>query len=579
MIRQPIVSVVGHIDHGKTSLLDRLRGTCLIDKEAGKITQHVSSTAVPIDTIRFYCGDLLDKLGLDITIPGLLFIDTPGHAAFNTLRKRGGALADIAILVINVMEGVMPQTLECISILKHNKTPFVVALTHIDLIPGWQTNANEQFLVSLNKQKPEVQEEIEKRLYGVVGKLSEEGINSERYDRIKDFTQAVAIVPVSPPNCEGIQDLMMVITGLSQKYLEEKLDIEVSGPGKGTILEVKEEQGVGTVLEVILYDGVIKKDDKIAVMGKDGPIVTKVKSLMRPFPLTESRLGKNFDTVGEAHAAAGVKVVGQNVEGVLSGSPLRVVATGNEAEEVEAEFTSVKIETDKIGIVLKADTFGSLEALIAYFGEHDIPIRSGDVGPVSNRDISAAEAVRKNDPLLGVVFAFHTNILPEAEEKADGLGIKLFKSNIIYRLEEEYSEWKSLETERQKLEKLGDLPKPAVVRFLPGYMFRQSNPAVFGVEVECGELTQKVGLMKEDGVRIGTVSEIQNEGKTISKAKKGQQVAVSVLGPTIGRQINEGDILVTDLTEEQIERLKNLKNLLSESEIEALKRVILVKNG
>jgi len=283
--------------------------------------------------------------------------------------------------------------------------------------------------------------------------------------------------------------------------------------------------------------------------------------------------------VDEIHAAAGVKVVGQNVEGVSSGSPLRVVVTGNEAKEVEDEFTSVKIDTDKIGVILKADTFGSLEALIAYLGEHDIPIRSGDVGPVSKSDISAAEAVRKSNIFFGVVFAFNTNILPEAQERANDLGIKILQSDIIYRLEEEYSEWKDTEMDRQKLEKLEDLPKPAVVRFLPGYTFRQSNPAVFGVEVEEGEITQKMTLLKEDGSQVGTVNEIQSEGKTIPKATKGQQVALSVAGPTIGRQINEGDILITDLTEEQIERLKNLKNLLSESEIEALKRVILVKNG
>lgn len=579
MDTKPYFGLARNIDHGKTSLLDRLRGTCLIDKEAGRITQHVSSTSVPIATIRSYCGDLLDSMGIKITIPGLLFIDTPGHAAFNTLRKRGGALADIAILVINIQEGVMPQTMECISILKYNKTPFVVALTHLDQVPGWKPHEGEEFLKSFNSQSPQAQEELEKRLYKVVGKLSEEGVSSERFDRIKDFTKNVAIVPVSPPNCEGIQNLMMVITGLSQKYLEEKLNIEVSGPGKGTVLEVKEEKGVGTVLEVILYGGVIRKDDKIAVMGKEGPIVTKVKSLMKPKPLTESRLGKQFEAIEEATAAAGVKVAGQSLEGTLSGSPLRVVVSGEEAGEVEAEFTSVKLDTDTIGVVLKADTFGSLEALIAYFREHEIPIKSGDVGPVSKRDVSEAEAVRKSDPFAGAVFAFNTGILPEAQEKANILGIKIFNSDIIYRLEEEYMEWKTTEVERQKLEKLGDLPKPAVIRFIPGYTFRQRDPAVFGVEIESGELTQKITLLKEDGSKVGTVNEIQHEGKTIPKATKGQEVAVSVSGPTVGRQIHEGDILVTDLTEGQIERLKNLKNLLSESEIEALKRVIMIKNG
>ena len=568
-----------NIDHGKTSLLDSLRGSCIVDKEAGKITQHVSATEIPIATIKKHCGAALDKLGIKITIPGLLFIDTPGHAAFNTLRKRGGALADIAILIIDIMEGIMPQTEECISILKHNKTPFVIALTKADLLPGWESKTCGPILDSLKNQKPEVQEEVEKRLYKLVGQLSEKEIQSERFDRITDFTKNVAIVPMSSKTGEGLPDLLMVLTGLSQKYLEDKLKTKVTGRGKGTVLEVKESRGFGPTLDLILYDGVLKKGDSIAIMAKDGPIETKVKVLLKPKPLVESRLGKEFDKVDQVTAAAGVKVSAPNLDNVLPGSPLKVIEGDKQStfNEVQSEFESVKIETDQMGAILKADTIGSLEALIAFLKDHEIPIRLADIGPVSKTDIAEASIVKQTDLFLGVVFAFNVPTLPDAEHKSKETEVKIFAEPVIYHLVDSYKEWKEKEMDRQKLAHLEDLPKPAVMKYLPGYTFRQSHPAVFGVEVLEGEIKQKTSLIKEDGHSAGTLSEIQSEGKTIKSAKKGQQVALSVEGITLGRQLNEGDILITDLTEVQIERLKNLKGLLTESEIEALKKVILVK--
>ncbi|MFC1454588.1 translation initiation factor IF-2 [Candidatus Undinarchaeota archaeon] len=575
MIRQPIISILGHVDHGKTSMLDWIRGSSVVDKEAGKITQHVSATEVPLDAVKRMCAGLGE---IEINSPGLLFVDTPGHEAFTTLRKRGGALADLAILIIDINEGFMPQTEESLSILKHSKTPFVVAATKIDLIPNWKPAKNCSFAEAIKNQSPEVVENLDKKIYELMGKLSEHEISSDRFDRITDFTKQIGIIPVSSIHGVSISDVLMLLVGLSQKFLQDQLTIEVKGPGRGSVLELKEEKGIGSTLDVIVYDGILKKGDQIVLMGKNGPIETKVRGLFKPSPLTETKFGKQFAPVDEVSAASGVKVSAPNVEDVLSGSPLKVVSGNSEEmkKEVSTEFDQIKIETEDLGCVLKADTYGSLEALIAFLSENDIPIRYADIGPVSKRDIAEAETVAVADHFLGVVFAFSVDILPDARDKSTNNGIKIFEQPIIYKLAEEYKEWRDEELERQKSKKLDGVPRPAIIQFLPGYIFRQKDPAVFGIEVLEGMVVPKSQMMKEDGTLIGTVKEIQNDGENVQSASSGQKVALSVTGPTIGRTIKEGDKFMTSLTDKQMETLKNNKNLLTESEISALKSIILL---
>src|SRR3989338_6661563 len=241
-MRQPIVAVMGHVDHGKTSLLDAIRKTNVAGKEAGAITQHIGASEVSLGSISGICSGLLARSGLRIAIPGLLFIDTPGHESFTHLRQRGGSIADIAVLVVDVMQGFQPQTVESIKILREFKTPFVVAANKVDLISGWKRReAGCGILESIGSQRPDVQTRFDEQLYGIVGKLHGLGIGSERFDRVSDFTKQVAIIPVSAKTGEGIPELLLSIAGLSQRFLESELKTEVSGPGQGSVLEVKEE--------------------------------------------------------------------------------------------------------------------------------------------------------------------------------------------------------------------------------------------------------------------------------------------------------------------------------------------------
>lgn len=287
--RAPIISVLGHVDHGKSSILDSLRGSNIVKGEAGGITQAIGASIMPLHVIQKRCGALMNQLNMKLTIPGILFIDTPGHAAFTSLRKRGGNLADIAIVVVDINEGFKPQTIEAIEILKSYKTPFIIAANKVDLVSGYVQN-DPNFLKSFSKQNESVKTHIETKLYEIVGNMHEKfGIECERYDRVSNYTKQVAIVPCSALKKIGLEEMLMIITGMSQRYLEENLSLNAKGPGKGVILEVKESVGLGTTLDVILYDGTLRVGDEVVLGTLTGPKETKIKALFMPQDLTDMR--------------------------------------------------------------------------------------------------------------------------------------------------------------------------------------------------------------------------------------------------------------------------------------------------
>jgi translation initiation factor 5B len=572
MIRQPLITVMGHVDHGKTMLLDNIRGSAIVAKEAGGITQCIGCSSLPLDVLKNCCGPLLQSLKMQFTIPGLVFIDSPGHAAFTNLRKRGGNLADIAILVIDINEGIMPQTLECIEILKQYKTPFIIALNKIDLISGWR-EFERPLLENLNKQGDNVKQLIEQKLYEIVGKLSEMGFESERYDRISDHTKQIAIIPVSAKTGAGIPELLMVLTGLSQKYLEQKLKINVKGYAKGTILEVKEEKGLGITLDTIIYDGTLKLNDIILIGTLAEPLMTKVKALFEPMPLEEMRDKKSkFKSVKEVHAATGVKISAPNTEGIVAGMPLRSCSSEDVEkvkEEIKKEIEEVLIETDKKGIIIKADSLGSLEALSKLLKEKNIEVKKASIGNISKKDFSEAEANYEKDPLHSVILGFNV----DDDSKICHDYVKVLTNNVIYKLIEDFEKWQEQEKKKQESEELKNLVMPCKLEIMKGYVFRQNNPAVLGVDVLGGTLKVKTPLMKKEGKLLTEVKSIQLEQENIEKAEKGKQVAVSLPGVTVGRQIHEGNILYSSIPEKDFRRLKELKKQLSKEEIEILKEI------
>ncbi|MCK4521434.1 MAG: translation initiation factor IF-2 [Nanoarchaeota archaeon] len=575
-IRSPICTMMGHVDHGKSSILDNIRNTAIVRTEAGAITQAIGASIVPLETIKNICGDLLKTLNIKFTIPGLLFIDTPGHAAFTNLRKRGGNLADIAILVIDINEGIKPQTIESIEILKQYKTPFIIAANKIDLISGWQKKENTPLLESIKQQSQSIQEILDKKIYEILGKLSELGLDSERFDRVEDHTKQIAIVPCSAITGKGIPELLMVLAGLAQKFLENILKIDISGNAKATILEVKEEKGVGKSLDVILYDGTLKVNDIIVIGGIDKPIITKVKALFEPLPLKEMRDKKSkFMPLKEVKAATGVRISALDIENVVAGMPL-ISSKQNEIkkaeEQVQKEVDEVIIETQKEGIVIKADSLGSLEALINILKEKNILIRSASIGNITKKDIADAESNFEKDPLKAAILGF--NVKKDIKEVGN---VKIITSDIIYRLIEDYDKWQSQSIKETQEKELDILIKPCKIKILPNYIFRQSNPAVVGVDILTGTLKAGTPLMKDNGEEITEVKSIQAEKETLDKAEAGKQVAVSLPKVTVGRQINENDILYSSIPESHFKKFKKLKDILTDEEKTVLKEIAEIK--
>jgi translation initiation factor 5B len=568
------------VDTGKTLLLDRIRKTSVQAREAGGITQHIGASFFPVETLKQLIGPLLSSLKGDIQIPGLLIVDTPGHEAFTNLRRRGGSVADIAVLVIDILKGFEAQTYECIDILKARKTPFIVAVNKIDRVPGWKPQASTPFLKSYASQDPYVREALDNRLYEIMGNFSRSSFRTDRFDHIKDFTSTIALVPTSAKTGEGIAELLMVLVGLTQQYLKQRLQT-TEGAAKGSVLEVKEEPGLGLTLNTIIYDGTLQRDDLIVVGGREKPIVTRVRAILVPKPLDEIRDPRDrFSSVEAVYAAAGVKVVASGLEGALAGAPLYAVAPGESPEKyaktVTEEIQKIRIATEVEGVVLKADTLGSLEAIAEILRQNGVQVRIADVGDVSKRDVVEAAVVKSREPLAGVVLAFGVKILPDAEEEAANSDVQIFREPIIYNLIDNYLEWLRTQREAKITQEFEKLIKPGKIRVLEGFVFRRAKPAIFGVEVLGGQLKPRNALVRaDDGEEVGEVQQIQDKGKAVSEAKTGMQVAVSMDKPVVGRHVFERDILYVKMPEPDVRVLMSTyMDKLTEAEQEVLREYV-----
>ena len=580
-IRQPIITVLGHVDHGKTSVLDFIRGSTLADREAGKITQHIGATEIPLDTIKEICGDLLDIFKLKFDIPGLLFVDTPGHEAFSNLRKRGGSIADLAVLVIDINQGIQPQTKEAIEILKNFKVPFIIAANKVDLIYGWKSESN-LFVKNFETQTENSKKYFNDKFYTILGELAELGFDSNLYHKVENHKKMVSIVPVSAKTGEGIAELLAILTGLSQKFLGGKLEIDSDARAKGTILEIKEEQGMGTTADIIIYDGNIKQDDTIIVGGINETITTKVKALLKPKALSEIRDSKSsFDKLKQVFAATGVKIIANDLDKALAGAPILSAETDEEIKNAEKEILKeiedVLIQTEDDGILLKADTLGSIEAASKLFEQHEIPIKQARIGNISKRDIVEAESSAVKGSLYAAVLGFNVKIDDEVAAYAKEKKIEVILNNVIYKVVEDFKEKLEERKKRLDLEKLDDLSWPGKIKIIPQYIFRQANPAIFGAEVISGKISTGINLINVDGKKIGRIKSIEDKGKKLKELKRGQESAVSVSGMNIGRNAKGGEEFYTDISEHDFRKLKSKKEFLSTDEKGILKEIAEIK--
>jgi len=573
--RQPIVSVLGHVDHGKTSVLDHFRSlgserqASVMDREAGGITQHIGATEVPADILNETCSAMTG--GNDFNSPGLLFIDTPGHHSFTSLRSRGGALADIAILVVDIMEGLQPQTIESLRILRDKKTPFVVAANKIDRIHGWRTTKGRSFIESWSNQREDVQQLFDERYWKMLGQFSEHGFNIERYDKIRDFKSNLAMVPCSAKDGEGLQDLLTVTVGLAERFLEERLR-DTLGDGEGTVLEMKDERGLGKTIDVILNRGELKIGDSITLVSQDGPFTTHIKGMFRPKGMAEMRdAGDRWESCEKAVAACGLKIVAPNLENVLAGTTLRQTNSDSARANAEKEAykeAKISVDTAEEGVVIKADTVGGLEALAFELEKMEIPIRMATVGPVNKRDIITSQCAE--DPLNQVILGFSVKGNSEVQSKLIGpdAEIKFISADIIYRILEEFEDWR----EKTKLDidaaARENLVYPGHLLYLRDHTFRNKGPAIVGMRVLGGRVHVGQRIMKLDGTPIGQIKSLRSRSsEDVKQGHQGEELAVAVMGPTVGRQIEEGDEFWVDIPSSHAKRLRKIDLTPIEEEI------------
>jgi translation initiation factor 5B len=581
-MRQPIICMLGHVDTGKTSLLDKIRGTAVQLREAGGLTQQIGASFFPFDTLVEITKQLVKNFNVEVKVPGLLIVDTPGHEAFANLRTRGGSVADIAILVVDIMHGFENQTYESLNILKSRRVPFIIAANKIDRVEGWRSEENVSFLKNYRKQQEWVQEDLDNRIYNIIGTLSRQGISSNRFDQVRNFTKNIAIVPVSAKTGEGLGELLAVLIGLTQQYLEKKLQA-TEGKALGTVLEVREEAGLGVTINAIIYDGVLKSEDTIVIGGKSGPIVSKIRAILVPQPLDEIRdPRKKFLMIEEAQAAAGVKIASPDLDDAIPGSPLIAVGEAMTEEraikEVASEMERLKVNTDQTGIIVKTDTLGSLEALVESLRQKGIPIRIADIGDVSRREVMEALSVKYEEPLYGSVLAFNVKVLPDAEQEANDHKIPIFWNDIIYNLMDEYIHWMEEEREAKARKEFDKLVKPGKIQIMEGFVFRRAKPAIFGVEVQAGSIRSGVNMINEKGDRIGRVSQIQESGQAVSQVDAVKEVAISMPRPIVGRHIKERDVLYVEVPEQDAKLLRiKYTERLTESANEALKDLVELK--
>ena len=573
--RQPIVSVLGHVDHGKTSVLDYFRSlgserqASVMDREAGGITQHIGATEVPAKILNETCAKLTG--GKDFNSPGLLFIDTPGHHSFTSLRSRGGALADIAILVVDVMEGLQPQTIESLRILKEKKTPFVVATNKVDRIHGWQVKKNRTFIESWQNQRDDVKQLFEQRYWKLLGQFSEHGFNIERYDKIKDFTSNLAMVPCSAKEGEGLQDLLTVTVGLAERFLEERLR-DTLGDGEATVLEMKDERGLGKTIDVILNRGELNVGDSITLVSSDGPFTTHIKGMFRPKGMSEMRdAGDRWEACENAVAACGLKIVAPGLENVLAGTTLRQTNTAKAKQSAEIEArkeASITVDIAEEGVVIKADTVGGLEALAFELNRLEIPIRMATVGPVNKRDIITAQCAE--DPLNQIILGFSVKGNTEVQSKLEGKDaeIKFIAHDIIYKVLEEFEEWRDATKAEMETAARENLVYPGHLLYLKDHTFRNKGPAIVGMRVLGGRVHVGQKIMKLDGTQIGQIRSLRTrDSDDVKEGRQGEELAVAVMGPTVGRHIEEGDEFWVDIPASHAKRLRKLDLTPQEEEI------------
>ncbi|XP_019385034.1 PREDICTED: eukaryotic translation initiation factor 5B isoform X1 [Crocodylus porosus] len=568
-LRAPVICVLGHVDTGKTKILDKLRHTHVQDSEAGGITQQIGATNVPLEAINEQTKMVKNFDRDTVRIPGMLIIDTPGHESFSNLRNRGSSLCDIAILVVDIMHGLEPQTIESINLLKSKKCPFIVALNKIDRLYDWKKSPDTDVAVTLKKQKKNTRDEFEERAKAIIVEFAKQGLNAALFYENKDPRTFVSLVPTSAHTGDGMGSLIVLLVELTQTMLTKRL--AQCEELRAQVMEVKALPGMGTTIDVILINGRLKEGDTIIVPGVEGPIVTQIRGLLLPPPMKELRVKNQYEKHKEVVAAQGVKILGKDLEKTLAGLPLLVAYKEDEIPVLKDELihelkqTLNAIKLEEKGVYVQASTLGSLEALLEFLKTSEVPYAGINIGPVHKKDVMKASVMLEHDPQYAVILAFDVRIERDAQEMADSLGVRIFSAEIIYHLFDAFTKYRQ-DYKKQKQEEFKHIAVfPCKMKILPQFIFNSRDPIVMGVLVEAGQVKQGTPMCvpSKNFVEIGIVTSIEINHKPVDVAKKGQEVCVKIEpipgeSPKMyGRHFEATDILVSKISRQSIDALKD----------------------
>jgi len=567
VLREGVVCVLGHVDTGKTKILDKLRRTNVQDGEAGGITQQIGATNVPKEVIREQCK-MVKNLG-EIKVPGLLIIDTPGHESFANLRDRGSSLCDIAILVIDIMHGLEPQTIESISLLKKKKTPFIIALNKIDRLYEWKSNRHKDIEEVVKSQPQNTQIEFQKRAKEAILGMNEQGLNAALFYENPDPKTYISMVPTSAHSGEGMGNLIGMLVNLSQTMLAKRLAF--SEELQATVLEVKAIPGLGTTIDICLVNGTLREGQTMVLAGTDGPIITPIKALLTPQKMQDLRVKNQYDHHKVLRAAQGVKIEAKELEKCIAGLNLLVANQPDEVEickeEIEERLQTVmsSFKTKDRGVFVQASTLGSLEALLAFLKDSKIPVASVKVGPVVKRDVMKASVMLEHEEKYTIILAFDVKIERDAQEMADSMGVKIFQADIIYHLFDRFTSYQEELKQKNRDQFKNVAVFPCKLRMLPNCIFKSRDPIVAGVVVEAGIVRPGTPLCvpSKSFCQLGICSGIQHNNKEVESARKGEEVCIKIdplpgeAPKMFGRHFDETDMVVSRISRESIDACKN----------------------
>jgi len=506
--RPPVVSVMGHVDHGKTKLLDAIRDTNVVDGEAGGITQHIGAYQVAVPSEK---KELKGKI--------ITFLDTPGHEAFTSMRARGAKATDVAILVVAADEGVKPQTIEAINHAKEAGIPIIVAINKID-----KENSNP------DRVKTE---------------LSQEGLQPE------DWGGDTVMVPVSAMTGEGVTTLLEMIL-LTTDMAELKAN--PARPAVGTVIEADLDPSFGPVATVLVNTGMLRVMDNVIVGSTYGRVKAMIdhtgKKLKEVGPSGVARLAGLNDTPKSGDI---LQVVGSDKEARLQAIKIKELLKNQEYLKLGLGVTDImsliqqgKLKTLKL--IIKADTKGSLEAIrqaLAEIKSDDVAIKvvHSGVGSVTEGDVMMASAG------AGIVVGFHVDAGAHVKKMAERENVEVVLYKVIYELIDDVKKLLTgmLEPEIVVTE-LGKLE-------LKGIFFTGKKDMIVGGKVIEGKLEKDADLRvfrDEEQIGEGKMTELKVVKEDVKEVEEGQECGIKYEGAV---KLQEGDVLEAFKEEKRIKTL------------------------